>query len=296
MLSLSMELLQFYDPGRVSAMSDVYTNTVGTLLGATVALASAHEFSLAWLRGFADRPFVTLLTGCYLGYRLFPYEPVIDMHKYWIAVRPLLLAPRLHFLDLYVYTIEWLTLAVLIQAALGAARSRWAFPLLAAAVLGIRILIVDTALSPSDVAGAGIAVAAWLALASHTQRAPLWLAPAFALAVAIQALQPFHFSSPPHAFDWIPFRAFIQGSVETGIQAFFEKAFLYGALVWLAVQAGWSRGMAALVGGVFVCSLRVVQVYLPGRSASITDPIMLLLIAGVMHLLLEKPTPMNPKK
>src|SRR6185436_11310914 len=32
-LSLGMELLQFYEPGRISALSDVYSNTIGVALG-----------------------------------------------------------------------------------------------------------------------------------------------------------------------------------------------------------------------------------------------------------------------
>jgi hypothetical protein len=112
----------------------------------------------------------------------------------------------------------------------------------------------------------------------------------FAGAVTIEALQPFQFSAVPHAFGWLPFGGYLQGSLEVNVRSFLEKMFTYGALTWLLARAG-CRFMAAvgLSCGLVLC-LRLSQVFLPGRSAEITDPIILLIMAGVMRSLRENPS------
>jgi VanZ family protein len=53
-------------------------------------------------------------------------------------------------------------------------------------------------------------------------------------------------------------------------------------MVWLLVRAGLSHGAAAALGAALVFGLRVTQIYLPGRSAEITDTILVLMLAGMM--------------
>jgi VanZ family protein len=43
--------------------------------------------------------------------------------------------------------------------------------------------------------------------------------------------------------------------------------------------------VSAAFGGVLVFGLRLLQVYLPGRSAEITDVILLLMLAAMMKLI-----------
>jgi len=107
--------------------------------------------------------------------------------------------------------------------------------------------------------------------------------------VVIQAPEPFQFSSVARPFGWIPFRGFLQGSVEVNIRSFLEKAFTYGALIWLMTRAGFKLMVAAGTGGLLVLCLRLSQVFLPSRSAEITDVIMLLMLAVVMKWIGEDP-------
>jgi VanZ family protein len=288
-LSAGMELLQFYDEGRVSALADVYANTIGVAVGSAAGTILFHRPS-SWRTGTMNRrPFVILLLSCWLGYRLFPYVPVIDLHKYWTAVKPLVFSQELPLLDLYRHTVIWLVVALLVEALLGTTRSRVVLPVLVLAVLVARILIVDAVLSPAEVAGAAVAVPVWCALFSRSEtRAPV-IAALFAGVVAIEALRPFQFSAVPRPFGWLPFRGFLHGSMELNVRSFFEKMFTYGALTWLLARAG-SRFMVAvcLSCGLVLC-LRLSEVFLPGRSAEITDAIILLIMAGVMKSMGEDP-------
>ncbi len=290
MLSTCIELTQFYDRGRVSAMSDVYSNVAGTGLGAVAGVILHNRFRLPEVGNTKQHPFVVLLLGCWLGYRLFPYAPTIDLHKYWQAVKPLLFEPSLPILALYRHTVGWLVIALLFEALVGVARGRLVFILFIPAVLFTRILAVDITLSPAEVVGGIIAAVAWVGLLSRLRIGALLIALLFVGSVILQSLDPFHFSATAHQFGWIPFRSFMSGSIGTNVSSFFEKAFTYGALTWLIVRAGCSWRTATLLGGSLVLCLRLAQVYLPGRSAEITDVLMLLILAAMMRLMSENPS------
>src|SRR5207248_2581791 len=93
-LSTTMELAQYYIADRVSAADDVYANLIGTVLGAIAGNLAGADFLWPPLRQAAVDRVPSLLLALWLGYRLYPYVPTIDLHKYWEAIRPIVLHPR----------------------------------------------------------------------------------------------------------------------------------------------------------------------------------------------------------
>ncbi len=154
--------------------------------------------------------------------------------------------------------------------------------------------MVNAALSPAEVAGGALAALIWPTFVSRLPARVAVIAGSFVVEVAIEALQPFQFSAVARPFGWIPFSGFMHGSIEVNIRAFLEKTFTYGALVWVLVGAGSRLTVAVALSSVLVLCLRVGQVFLPGRSAEITDPIMVLMIGGVMKLMNEDPARTAP--
>jgi hypothetical protein len=184
----------------------------------------------------------------------------------------------------------WLALALLLEALVGIARSRLAIPLLASTVLVARIVIIDTVLSPAEVGGAVLGLLVWNAGLSRLQIRVQIVAALVAGVVVIRVLEPFRFSATAHPFEWIPFLGFMQGSLEVNVRSFLEKSFTYGTLIWLTARAGSTLVTAASLSGGFVLCLHFAQAYLPGRSAGITDTIMVLILATTMKLMDEVPT------
>jgi VanZ family protein len=284
-LSFAMELAQYFVAGRFSSLADVYCAAAGSLLGALAGCALSGKTQLVWLEDLSARPFVAILLVCWLGYRLYPFEPVIDLHKYWDALKPLILFPQISALSVFRHMIAWLVISQLLDTALGRVRGRMAVVLLFCTVLFARVLIDGLSLTASEVCGGVLGVSIWLAALSRYRGRTVLIAAMFATSVILQGLEPFQFSSAARPFGWIPFRSLLQSPINTAIVSFFEKVFNYGCLVWLLAQAGLSSRTAVALGGALVLGLRMTQVYLPGRSAEITDFIMLLIIAGIMHLL-----------
>jgi VanZ family protein/uncharacterized SAM-binding protein YcdF (DUF218 family) len=288
-LSAGMELVQFYDLGRQSAMSDLYANTAGSFLGAVAGSLLGSELSFRNSAKLRQRPFVVLLLACWLGYRLFPYVPVIDLHKYWHAMQHVFEGGGISLVDCYRHTAIWLAIAMLLRELTGRAWNRVAVWAAVAAVTLARTFIIGIVLSRAEIVGGLLAAALWSLVLVHSSRQAPIIAAVFAAGTVLQGLAPFRFSSTPHALVWIPFAGFLSGSIELNLLSFFEKVFLYGALVWLAARAGVRWRVAMLLGSGLVFCIRLCQAYLPDRSADMTDVMLLLLVSVTAELLSEGP-------
>ncbi len=266
-LSLLVELVQFYDIGRAQELSDICSNTVGALLGAAAGVAARRRVS---------SPYLALLLACWLGDRWYPAPPSLPV----VRLGRLLLVSSIPALDLLRFFAAWLAVALILETLCGGPRSRVALPALLAISLLLRALTVEV--EPAEIAGGTLAALAWSGVLWRLRVRAAIAAVVFVVLVTLVALAPFHFSASARAFGWVPFRAFLQSETGGAIRSFFEKAFLYGGMVWLLVRAGFSAGAATAFGAALVFCLRLIQVYLPGRSAEITDTILFLLFAGMM--------------
>jgi hypothetical protein len=81
----------------------------------------------------------------------------------------------------------------------------------------------------------------------------------------------------------------MSGSIAVNVMALFEKSFLYGSLIYLFVEAGGRLSTAAFIVGLTLFATGCAQMYLPHRSAEITDVIIALLLAGGFALAREPP-------
>ena len=286
-----MELTQYYIAGRVSAADDVYANLIGTVLGAIAGNFAGGDFFWLPFRDIAANRVPCLLLALWLAYRLYPYVPTIDLHKYWDALKPVVFHPRPTGYDLFRYTAVWLTVGSLIEAVGGRRRGWLLFPLFITAVLSAKVVIIGKTLSAAEIAGAATALVVWLLLAISVSARIRVIATAllFSAYIVAERLEPFQFSAYGRAFGWIPFRSFLYGSVEVNITSFLEKAFLYGALIWLLEKSGLRSGRSTILVAILLFAASWAETYLPDRSAEITDALMALLI-GIIIALVKTPT------
>jgi VanZ family protein len=286
LLSLCLELTQYYVPGRVISFDDVVSNTSGSFLGALAAAAAGENADLPVVAELFGHPVPTFLVLSWLGYRLYPYVPTINLHKYWNALKPIVLTPSLTGYDLFRQTTIWLALYALIEAILGRRRSAWLAPVMVAGALGAEVLIIGTTLQVAETAGAGLALLVWL---------PLLLAPLrlrslitglalFACVIALR-LEPFTLLPEAHTFGWVPFLSLMHGSLQVNTLAFLEKLFLYGSMIFLMRSAlGGLLAPTLLAAGVLFATSWAER-WLPARSAEITDTLVALILGAVFALL-----------
>ena len=237
LLSACMELVQYYDDSRQTAATDLYANVVGTLLGAIGGRLTGRNLRWPLLREIASSRMPTLLLSAWAGCRLFPYVPTTDLHKYWNALKPVILYPSLTGYDLFRYTAIWLAIGVLIEAISGPKRVRLLFPLFVGGVLVAKVMMVDTTLTTAELAGAGLAFCAWGVLADHARLRVAVIALLFCGYVVAERLEPFQFGATARSFGWIPFLGLMSSSPEIGVLSFLQKFFLFGSSIWLCAIA-----------------------------------------------------------
>ena len=285
-MSLFVELVQYYDVDRVTSFSDFYTNTLGSLLGGLAALAAGSQFRLRLVGETIAQPIPSLLIIAWLGYRLYPYVPTIDLHKYWRVLQPIISTSSITWYDVFGQTAIWLALYALIEAIVGGWRFVWLAPLFAMAVLGGEVVIIDTTLRSAEPVGAGIALAAWLALTTLPVRVRVGVVGAVlcAFVIALQ-LEPFEFQAMARGFDWVPFHGLMLVEPKAAALTLLEKFFLYGCAIFLLGAALGRRlpAVVAVAAMAFVTSW--LAMYLPQRSAEITDTVVALMIGLAFALL-----------
>jgi VanZ family protein len=111
------------------------------------------------------------------------------------------------------------------------------------------------------------------------------LAVLLAATIVMQGLEPFQLLPQAREFSWVPFKNSLSDSLEVNYSVLLEKCFWYFSLVWLLARRGWGIPGAALATAGLLGAIEVAQLWLPGRSAEITDPL-LALIAGALLALL----------
>jgi len=283
-VSVAVELAQYYLPDRITSVYDTINNTVGGLVGAVIGVA-LEDLRLPLLRDAArDKPAALVLAAFY-GYRLFPYAPTIDLHKYWRAVRAVLEDPALPPVDVARQTTMWLLICALGEALFGRRRALAVFPLLFALEVAGKVLILENRLSAPDLAGGAIAYVLWLALLGWIPGRAFIIALFVCLLVVADRLAPYQFAFAPHGFDWVPFFSLIAGSPSANLVAFLEKVFQYGGLIWLLGRCDVRLPLAAVFVAALLFATSLAETYLPGRSASVTDAAMALVIALVFGLI-----------
>ena len=298
-ISLSMELLQHFVAGRVSCMSDFYLNTIGTAVGAVAGIAVGEQLFAMKLVPRDASPFAGLILAAWLGWQLFPYEPVIDLHKYWASVKPLVLTPSLSAYDVFRFAVMWGAVSYLVQFGVRARKPLLTVALAMAAVFGAKMLIIDQIITLSEVVGATLAYFYLVfVLNPHRRAGTRLLAALFLLAIVLERILPLQMAATARPFEWVPFFSFLHGSLAVNTQSFLQKVFLYGAGLYLLIDAGLGLVWASILEAPIVLGTSVFETVLVGRSAEITDAMMVLLLAVGAHLVARiiRPEPVSGAK
>jgi hypothetical protein len=287
-LSLFIECTQTFIAGRDTSVFDLMLNTFGTFTGACAGWIDWNR-RLGHRLGHgagsdSDAPLFPLLILCaWLGLRLFPYVPTIDFQHVKDAIKPLLTGAIVP-VDVLRYFVVCLVVGRLLQALLPPNRALLLMPVIVIGVIAVKPFLMTRALNLSEIIGTAAAIVMWIAvLARHRHRTGV-LALLLAIMIVVQGLMPFEFTVG-HAFSFIPFKGFEGGSMAINLQAFLEKIFLYGSLIWLLVEARVRVGFATVVSAVLLTVIELIQTNLAGRVSEITEPLLAIILGCVLYSL-----------
>jgi len=285
-LSLLIELAQFFDVGRVSSFSDFALNVIGVLAGAAIALiAEFRPVKATWPAG-ATPAFARLLLLAWIGWRLYPYVPTLEIHKYWRSLKPVLFAQDVSAYAIFRYAALWLSVIVLFQ--IGVRRS-FAFLLLAVfAFFAAKASIINQVLSLPELLGVTLALLlAPLVVGRFSSIGAPFIAALLLLLIISTRLLPWEFAAAPKPFQWIPFYGFLHGSLQVNVISFAEKFYLYGTVPFLLVRSGMWLSAAVGLEFLILFGTSWLQTFMVHRSAEISDAV-LVLILGFVYAYLRR--------
>ena len=288
LLAFGIQVLQLYMPSRDAALNDGLWNLLGTAIGLLPGLAVARIFIARG--GDVNKAvgalisFPVVMAACWVGYRLAPYVPSIDLQSWKDSLKPLLLAPTLSGTSTLRSAAGWMAFAALWRVWRGARFNDLTVVPMVLLVMFGEVLVVSNAVTLSNVAGAAAGLALWWAVkgsrAGHAVAACM-----LAAAVAWSGLSPFTFGGAAHAFHLVPFTGFLDGSMYVNVQQLLLKLFLYGSLTWLLVRAGLGYRTALALVVVGTLGIELAQIYLPQKTPEITDPLLAALAGWALRLL-----------
>lgn len=282
LLSLGIEVAQVYISARVPSLTDLTLNALGTLVGATAGVAWDKIGGLMHLPRRAEKPHrdpsAALLLALWLLWRLAPFVPHLDLAKLKSALAPLF-RPQIDIGSTLIYLTYWLVVAQALSAFVSRLRTLEALLLMIAAILVGRLVVANQAFVPAELL-ALIVLLPLVVLMYRMTAGPkqLLLLGAILTVFMVERLAPFAFESTSTAFDFWPFRQWFDQGVRATVASYdwiglFGTAFLFAAVLWVLRHAQTSFRLAAGILIALVIATEVLQLWLPHRHASITEPL-----------------------
>jgi len=285
-VSGAMETLQLCMPGRVSSLSDVVANGVGTGCGVAAVLLFGGRGVVAgrlrgarcqWLAdGWLGDGAVAVVLLWAMG-QLIPFVPSIDLGNLRAGVRPVWhLFLGTHRFNLAQAGEYGLAVATLVLLSVVAARQRPArlIGVAVAATLALKVVVVGRALSGEAVVGAALGLVAGLLLARGARRDTARCGLGAACAVAtylVGGLRPGEGATV--SMSWVPFAGSLHGWV--GLADILETLWWAAAAALFVRRLGLRPPLAAMAGGVglvfLALGVELAQQRLPGRIPDVTD-------------------------
>ncbi len=274
-LSVAMEVVQYFERTRMSSSLDVLLNAAGTVLGAAAAALFGGAALRATRRSGITWSAPVALLAAWAAYLVFPPVPAIGFAKLANRWQALMASGSPALLATATGAVYWLIAARLIEAS--------GFRYVRAALFAVmtlvpaRLVLAGRPLTSSAIAAAAIGFAVWLAV-GHVRSRGAVIAALAITAVAASGFAPFHFGGP-NVFAWLPFQGSLGAERADAVPVLLEKVFIYGSTLWLMRDAGWPRRLPAGGFVLLLAAIEAVQVYLPGRTPEITDPLLGALLA-----------------
>lgn len=284
-LALALQFAQLWLPSRVPALGDVFVNIAGMLLGVTAAGLARRL--MPSLPGNRAQPLIPLgLALSWLAYQWFPFVPTLDLQNITNALKPLLLSPQFDAPRTLHTAVAWLAFFKLWDIIAAGRTSSLMLAAVGVFIVGAKVLIVGAGISLNNVLGLGLALA-FLRWCNAPSALPVLLI-AMLLSLFLSGLAPFAIQNTPSAFHWIPFTGMLEGDMGNNLMNLIEKTYFYGALILLMTRHGARPVPASIAVASCLLAVEAAQIFIAGRTAETTDPVLALILGFVIQLGISK--------
>jgi VanZ family protein len=282
LLSATIEMLQLYVPGRRCSIIDVLNNTLGTAAGIIPAMLFEAIVGRKWMEGlqrrYVDRAALAILL-LWLSSLLFPLFPVMWLGIFRARLHYMAHAPLFDAVAFVSALGSWYVVGLLLKKVVSTRFWLWA----SLSAIPLQFFIMYRVPSLPEFLGAISGAVIFTALG---RKQVAW---AFLGLLIFRGLSPFHFVAP-HSSSLIPFEGFLAMNWQAGVRSLLEKSWYVAAAIWLLRLEKKPLNHAILIVMATTACIELAQVFLPGRTAEITDPLLALLMGLALRPLLRSQT------
>jgi len=282
-LSMAVEILQAYIPGRNSSLRDVFLNSVGAYLGMLLTQLPIFDRELLTrnLRRFITLRGTFLLVSLWMIVQFFPFVPLLRLSQLrWISTAtlgwPNVTAKSLEISAFSIFV-------VLLWSEHHSRKSTLWFGSILFFITPGQIFLWSRNPIPVEILASMLGFLIGIMLVwREVSIPPKWLVAIAITLLAYRELQPFRWeSSSVQDFGWIPFQATFETSRSDAIRTLCLKCFLY----WYTLrQIRRHSGISLLKASMALAAIFLVtefgQCYQIGRTPEITDSLICLLGAA----------------
>lgn len=272
-MSLGIEFAQLWIRSRDGNLRDFYCNSLGALLGLFGGILLARRFRVEhFARLWRRDPSAWLLLMLWMLWQLFPFVPSArfgKLHEFFNIWS----APSFSFLPMGDALCTGLALGLMTRSA----AAPWAWAGVSGTLLLRGFIVGNTIPLPVFV----LTLAAFAL--SRRLRVPAGLAASLMVTwLLLRELYPFAFSPIATPFHWSVFISLLEAERVAASRTLLGKLFLYGAALWMLRAAGWRLWLSASLLSLLLLACEWLQRYLPGRTAELTDVVLVLLSAALL--------------
>lgn len=292
LLALVLQILQTALPSRDAALSDVFWNTVGILIG-QLLLAPIFSRLMAEHRSSPQAGQSVLLSTMWLTVGALPLVPSLDWQALKNQLQILLTSSSWSTPDFLLNYGSVLVIACSFISAKPTLRSLIFLAVILFAAVTSKLFTLHNALYQVEVVAWVLAWITAVLIRHQPHRIALLAFAVILTGWTASQLEPFSFAQPASDFGLVPFAAYLEGNMLGNIRELANTLWLTTAMLWLTWRIGGSMGGIGIFLTGWITLLEVIQMWVIGRSADITLPITTLIASLAIRSFLQRSHPSN---
>lgn len=287
LLAFTLQYLQFFLPARVPSSGDALFNVFGIIIGLIFShlltqyshnhIPNAQSRQVSW----SQVSIPLLLALIWVGWRWFPYMPLVATESILNSLNPLINKPQLDFVSIIRDGIGWLMFFYLISQPPFDKQPRFRVLKIAFYILAIELFIINNEITVNDLLAALGAFALYASM--HFSAIEKMLGWGVALGIVLIWLSPFSLADPLHGFNWIPFHSLMKGNPWLNAELILLKIYFVSAMIYLFQRRRIDYGLATILCMALVFPITISQLLIGSSTPDITDTFMVAVIGWAMY-------------
>ncbi len=283
--ALSLQILQFYLPSRVPHAADALVNSIGILLGISLAAyTNSQRIRRLIPQQFQFHLTPALLVLClWLGWAFFPYIPVFETKQIGLGIESVYNS-QWHWQDWLKFLLFWLMFYLSLSRVMSRDYTVSVLLVLSIFIFAIKLSMFRSQIGWSEITAVPLALILHRSLSGKLKFTMISLLAATILLLDfVSPLRWIQDLGSVNQVQWIPFKKFLGGSTWYHLSNLFQYSLLVTSLGYALARWLNSYRSAFVLVMALILALSVLQLFLQGKSPDVTDWILALILMTVLE-------------